>query len=272
MPRQVFGVAVISVIFLCFIIAQALSEPFNLDETNWRLVSFNTIGTESPVIQGSATTIAFQYDNLASGNSGCNWYISSYSANESFVNFEVHDFSRAACSNEGITAQEAAYLDAFRSATRYLVRNGSLLIWYGSGGFSFLKFEPIIESPLLGTKWQLQSLEVDGMPISVIQVSDPRLVFQSNIEAIGSGGCNGFEGRYVAGNETIAFSTISRFLMDCGGVGIMEQETAYIRALRNAVRYEMTSDSLTIWYESGGFFTSEGYLTFVPLEKGPLSE
>jgi heat shock protein HslJ len=98
---------------------------------------------------------------------------------------------------------------------------------------------------LVGTSWELVSLDgdpVEGMTIEGIAVT---LEFISSTEAGGSGGCNSFGAEYSSDvNDSIDFSNIFSTLMACE-IG-SDVETAYFAALDVADHYQVDGQTLTI--------------------------
>jgi heat shock protein HslJ len=105
-----------------------------------------------------------------------------------------------------------------------------------------------------GTEWVLASLN-GGSPLTGAEVT---LAFASG-QVTGSAGCNSYSGPYtVQGEDGLAFSYIVNTEMGClEPEGIMEQETQYLNALREAARFRLSEGQLEI-------FTARGeVLTFV---------
>ena len=90
-------------------------------------------------------------------------------------------------------------------------------------------------NPLAGKTYGLTDL--NGVPI--ILESMITVTFNSDGTLNGSGGCNNYNGRYTANDGRITVSEISQTNSLCVVPGgIMEQESAYINALRAAVTFE----------------------------------
>ena len=90
-------------------------------------------------------------------------------------------------------------------------------------------------NPLAGKTYGLTDL--NGAPI--VPESMITVTFNSDGTLNGSGGCNNYNGRYTANEGRITVSEISQTNSLCViPDGIMEQESAYINALRAAVTFE----------------------------------
>jgi heat shock protein HslJ len=95
---------------------------------------------------------------------------------------------------------------------------------------------------LSNTAWELESLAGnDVLPGSTIT-----LEFSSD-EVSGSAGCNQYGGSYRAGADSLSISGVFSTMMACvGPEGVMEQEQAYLAALRRAASYRISGDRLEI--------------------------
>ncbi len=113
---------------------------------------------------------------------------------------------------------------------------------------------------LENTEWQLVSFGPSGAELPVIEGSLLTLSLASDGQAGGQGGCNSFGGSYQLQGDTITFGELISTLMACVDNQVTQQEQAYLQALQSAGRYEVTADSLTIWYAEGA-----NQLNFVPL-------
>ncbi len=105
---------------------------------------------------------------------------------------------------------------------------------------SVLVTEAPPSNPLAGHTFAL--VELNSAPIitdSVITVT-----FNADGTLNGSGGCNSYNGRYTANNGQITVSEAGTTNIFCAEpAGIMEQESAYINALRAAVSFEFPDRS-----------------------------
>jgi heat shock protein HslJ len=107
---------------------------------------------------------------------------------------------------------------------------------------------PSASANLIGTEWVLTSLNGN----SLIEGTSITLKFDQAFLS-GSAGCNGYgggrdSGRYVATDDgTLTIPQIAVTVQLClGPEGIMEQEAAYIEALRSAAAYRVIDDRLEV--------------------------
>jgi heat shock protein HslJ len=108
--------------------------------------------------------------------------------------------------------------------------------------------QPGAAPSLVGTEWTLTSL--DGG--SLIEDTEIALYFEET-HLGGAMTCNGYgggrdSGKYTAkGNGTLAIHQLAVTVQLCSTPkGVMEQEAAYIAALRNAATYQVIDDRLEI--------------------------
>jgi len=106
------------------------------------------------------------------------------------------------------------------------------------------------------TAWELASLAGSG----VLPGTTITLKFSGD-QISGSAGCNQYGGSYKTSGNSLRISDVFATEMGClEPKGILEQEQAYLTALRAAARYQIVSDRLEIFDETG----SQG-LAFVAL-------
>jgi heat shock protein HslJ len=100
---------------------------------------------------------------------------------------------------------------------------------------------------LWNTAWVADTVE--GKPI--VPTGAITLTF-GNGQAGGSSGCNSYSGGVTAKDGAIKIGLLASTMIACSEEGRMQQEAAYTRLLRDAVRYERPSTTqLTIFAADG---------------------
>lgn len=232
MRNLLFRLLTVGLLAAVFVPAAFAQSENPLAGTYWQLEN-----TDSAI----KITLGFESDDLATGSGGCNTFGGPYSVEGDTISFGPLASTLMLC--EGTGDQEATYLEALRSATRYEVTDDQLIIWHGDD--QQLTFIPDPAGALLGTQWQLVSYA--GTPVVV--GSTVTLEFRADNQVVGQGGCNGFGGMYqIASDGEIAFSQLVSTLMACMDEAVTLQEQEYFSALQDATGFTLDGDQLTIDY------------------------
>ncbi|MDH4138582.1 MAG: META domain-containing protein, partial [Anaerolineae bacterium] len=227
----------------------------NLDDAEWVLISLHG---RSPV-EGVTITLAFPAEDYLQGNAGCNSYGARYTitGNDFGISARRIDRTDFDCDvPESIMQQEVTYFEALTHAAAYRVTDDHLEIEDASGEtiLTFARQEPPSIDPILeDTEWVLTSLNGS----SLLEGTNITLNFTDGFLE-GFAGCNAYgggrdSGKYTAADEGIlTIAEIAITSQDCHTPeGVMQQETAYVEALRNAVAYQVADDRLEIKNAAG---------------------
>ena len=103
----------------------------SLVDTLWVLESFGKPDNPSAPEAGTLITAQFSEEGILSGAAGCNFYTTSYVAEDGRIAIEMPASTMRACT-KGME-QEAAYLQALTEAESYTINDGTLEITYGGG-------------------------------------------------------------------------------------------------------------------------------------------
>lgn len=101
------------------------------------------------------------------------------------------------------------------------------------------------------SQWKLVSFGKPGAETAVVEGSSITLGFEANGQLGGSGGCNSYGAAFETQGDTLTIKDLNSTLMACADDRITAQEQQYFEALKTAVKFEISEDTLTIWYADG---------------------
>ncbi len=186
------------------------------------------------------------------GTSGCNSFGVDYAVDgQGFRLAEIHRNVFDCQEPAGIMQQDEAFFEALARITA-LRATEERLEFENSAGETILvyarKLPAVVDPALEDSEWLLTSLGGDSL------LAESRITLNLGKEGFGGfAGCNNYGGEYEAADEGILLMPeISSTAMDCHSPeGVMEQEMAYVRALRSSAAYRLTDGRLEI-ADAGG--------------------
>ena len=101
-------------------------------------------------------------------------------------------------------------------------------------------------NPLANTYWSLQTLNVNQIPVGVLQT----ISFSAASTTTGNGGCNQFNGPYVVSGQSLRIGPLGTTSMACEEA-VAAQEQAYLPALQSTTSFELTGNQLILRDGSG---------------------
>jgi heat shock protein HslJ len=229
--------------------AKATPEPsIPLEGTEWTLASLRG---ELP-IAGASQELGFYPDNYMEGTAGCNSYGANYSARgQEFHIAAIHRTDFECEEPPGIMPQDEAFFEALASIAAHRATEDDLEFDSATGETILVyarKLPAEVDPALKDSEWLLTSLLGEGL------LEDSRITLNLGEGGFdGVAGCNNYGGEYDAADGGILLtSDIFHTEMDCSSPeGIMEQETAYIQALRSSAAYRLADGRLEIAGASG---------------------
>jgi heat shock protein HslJ len=207
--------------------------------TTWQL---STMAGED-VISDVVVTLTFEEGGRANGTAGCNRYNTEYTHDDNALTFGVVATTRMFCSQDRVMQQEAAFVAALESATRYEIFNDLLMIYYGDD--QVLDFFRV--KSLNGTQWELSTMNQDDL----VEDSTITLNFDEEGNAYGSAGCNSYSGSFTVADDNLTFGMLVSTLMACEE-SLMNQETEYLQILGNIERFRFNPNFTLILSNSNG--------------------
>ena len=107
-----------------------------LEETSWVLVSYGGI----PVLPKTQPSLNFE-NGKAGGNSSCNHFGGDYRVRGNTIIFGNLAWTLMACQDDGVMAQEQAYMQMLGGELRYEIVDGQLILTSESG--ALLVYKPV---------------------------------------------------------------------------------------------------------------------------------
>lgn len=235
-----------------WILVEMLDKSISLEGNLWGLKSYlNADGQLAEIIPGSKVTAEF-IGGTVSGLAGCNNYFGSYELSDNDLTIGQVGMTEMYCAEPvGLMEQEGQYLTALQSAVSYQIEDDQLLIM-NAAGETVLVYSLVQPIALEGTLWILSGYNNGkNAVVSVLNGSEITAQFsEGNIS--GSAGCNNYNAGYEVDGDRITIGPAASTRMFCGEPeGIMDQESDYLKALEMAATFEIKSDSLQMYDETG---------------------
>lgn len=234
-------------------------EP--LEGTLWQLVSMGDTENPQQPVEGANFTAQFNRlptlpSGTVTGETGCNAYNATFTANLSEIKVNLPATTRMAC-GDAIAEQEQQFFLGLNAATTYRILGNSLQIPYAEGMvLNFVATTPVVEeginlTPLAGTFWYLLSIG-DNALIPYTEITAGFEVDESGVTGTVSGesGCNAYNAGVSTTDGAFAVSPIATTAKACEN-NVMEQEGGYLDWLSKAYAYNRAGDQLLISTENG---------------------
>jgi len=221
----------------------------DLASSSWLVTTMGGAAT----VSGREPEIRFTADGQINGTTGCNRFFGSYVQDGAKVTFTGARSTKMACMEDGVMAQEAAFLAILRGEADVSFKQispdaQSQLALKGPEGISFTG-APILpkvggSAPapdpalLSGAEWGVVDINAGG----VIGNSRLKLVAGEDGRVSGSTGCNRLSGLYDADGGTITFTQLATTRRACLDDGLRMQERRYISALGGEMAWTITAD------------------------------
>jgi len=126
--------------------------------------------------------------------------------------------------------------------------------------------EPESGAALPGTSWVLRSYgDGNGGQVSVLEDTRVSVALSDNGDLAGLAGCNSYWGTYVTEDDELSIESLDSTSLSCTEpAGVMEQEKAYLQALRDAVTFDIEGDTLELRSDDGSLLASYDSWTLPP--------
>jgi heat shock protein HslJ len=237
----------------------AAQAPSPLEGKQWVLESYvDESGKTAQALPDAAATAEFK-DSKVSGSTGCNTYAAPYEVKGDKLTIGMTATTMKMCAGP-VMDQEAAFLKNIQAAASFKVDGGKLTIADAKGTvlLTFAAAEPVA---LTGKTWVMTGYN-NGKDAVQSGLADVRVtaVFGDDGKLTGKGGCNNYSGAYVAKDGTLKVGQLATTMMACDQP-VMDQETAYLKALQTSTTYKIEGDKLTL---TNGTATQVTYVAEAP--------
>ena len=213
----------------------------DLSNITWNLFAYGDASNPRPVPEDVSVTLHINEEGEVSGKSGCNNYSGKVTIDGDSVTFELGASTLVAC-DPPANAMESTYLGALVGVDRAEIKQDQLILYY-NGGLDALRFRAERNNPLQFTDWELLTfgpLDKGTRPLETTQLT--ALFGQKKL--VGSAGCNNFDTTYRVKGKGIRIGKIALTRMLCPDDKVNQQETSYVKKLRNARKYRFIGVSV----------------------------
>jgi heat shock protein HslJ len=222
----------------------------SLEGVSWSLDSYlNTEGQTANVLNYTEITALFESGRV-SGNGGCNNYAGSYVTEGNNITISQLLSTMMFC-EDNVSSQESVYLLNLQKAATYIISD-SLLRMSDANGTVLLTYSVVQPLPLVGTNWSMLNYN-NGREavVGALTGTEVTAIFGADGNLTGTAGCNNYRAGYQVDGNNVTIGPAATTRMLCSEPeGIMEQETAYLRAIENAATYNIDRQQLWLRYEN----------------------
>jgi heat shock protein HslJ len=226
-------------------------DTVELVGSSWSLASYDDGSAAAvPAAPGALATIEFASDEMLRGSTGCNQFGGAYLVDGDQLALTLGPMTQMACLDQPLQAQETALIGLLPRVDRYTIANGQLML-ADQDGAALLTYEAGL-SGLEGTSWQVLGVNNGTGGVETTALTEElTLVFRTDTEFTGFGGCNDIGGTYETGEgDALSFTEVLGTQMSCGAEADA-LEAQYLAALGRVSVYELTGDRLTLRADDG---------------------
>ncbi|MFH0915731.1 MAG: META domain-containing protein [bacterium] len=115
-----------------------------------------------------------------------------------------------------------------------------------------------VEGGFTGSSWRLASYNNGtGGAVPVLADTDISVTFGEDGNLAGLAGCNSYWGIYTTDGDQLSLGSVGSTQLFCAQPpGILEQEEAYLKALRDAATFKITGETLELRSNDGSLLAS----------------
>lgn len=185
---------------------------------------------------------------LVSGSSGCNFYCAPARISDGALEIGVLAVGGKTCLPSVMEIERAYLTDLARAATVSVEDASGLLIIGDANGNAVLTFGAEKPRQLPGSSWKLTAYSSRaGELVPTLAGTSISVTFDEDGAFAGLAGCNSYWGSYAAEGGRLSLDSLDATRLSCSRPeGIMEQERAYLRALRATATFTIAGDTLEL--------------------------
>ncbi|MDW8316379.1 MAG: META domain-containing protein [Anaerolineae bacterium] len=221
--------------------APAAGPARSLAGTSWLLVTLNGERALADV----NVTLEFGRDGEVFGNDGCNAFRGTYVQQGDRLSFPTPLAGTLKACEPEVEAQAAAFREALGRVTGFTASPRQLVLFAGDDIVAVFIAAP---TDLTDTVWEVISYNNgQGAVVTLIVGTEATVEFGVGGLLSGNAGCNQFAGEYAAADGAIQIFQLASTARLCPmPEGLMEQEQAFLAALRSAATYRTDGDTLEL--------------------------
>jgi heat shock protein HslJ len=224
----------------------AVTPATELAGTTWNLSSYaGADGADvAAVTSPTVASLTFGADGTWSGSTGCNRIAGSYTQSGQDLTMAAGPMTKMACTGP-VVDQEAAIIANLPQVASFTADTSLVLL--SSDGTALLTYAPGL-TDLAGTSWTATGIN-NGKEAVVAMAGTEKatLVFGSDGQVSGSGGCNSFSGTYTTTEpDGLTFGPLAATEKACLDGDAMQIEQEYFAALANVTTYQLEGATLTL--------------------------
>jgi heat shock protein HslJ len=253
--------------------------------TTWKAQSYNNgKGAVVSLANGTEITALFAADGTLSGFAGCNNYSTTYQAITSTLKISPTIATTKKICPEPVMQQETAYLASLPTAATFKIQSNRLELRDARGamianytapapapaagqapavaatkaptGTVTITSTAAAGLPLEGTNWKLASLlSARGGAFPPLPGTDITGLFQGG-RLIGSAGCNNYAARFTLSGDKLTIAAPAATTRKACAQPIMQQEAAYLAALKGIASFKIDGDKLELRNAAGALVAS----------------
>lgn len=212
-----------------------------IEGPTWKLTSQAQGGKATPVPDGVHVDATFKGGTVA-GSGGCNVYNGSATVNGATLKVGPLATTQMACEAPASDVEQA-YLANLANAATFTATADALTIFDGSGA-TILEYKAGPANPLVGD-WIVTGYN-NGKEAVVSPIEGTTLTVTFTADtANGSSGCNTFTGGYVLDGDKATVGPLAGTMTACEQP-VMDQETAFLKALQTPATVESSGGNVTL--------------------------